>query len=351
MTTKTGASTFIGLDICSVWGTAKAAGATDKYLVDSLTFDENAQKLTINPIGSGLVMENDSARGATNPTVTAPSTAQYAGPGVRAIAALFGGCSVTQEASSYTHSILYNASRTKYCSLGWQYSGESAMELVTALPQSLRITAANPPNYVKQEISFIGSDIDTTPVNTTTLLGATTQESTKWVIVRPQDYFYIAGQTLVAALSATNKVNVTSCEVNITRPLEPVYEISGAASSQNALPRESGSPPFACTVTVTLRSAQDLEYFNSQQAGTEYRAELGVTGDLISGSNYYKMRYFFPRLKIVQWPSGPISSAGENPLTVVFEAQIASAIPAGMIDIMPHAVYTNASSTSLLTVA
>jgi hypothetical protein len=358
MAAITGANSKIGVALGNsngsspYWGTAYVAGAEDKFEVESLSYDENTETLQANPIGSGSEMINEAQKGGTSPTVTAPHIEQYEGPSMELECLLFGANSAApmlMATGAYCHSILHTATRPEiYATVGWQTSDATAQEMPSALPSRISITAANPPAYVMKDVELLGDQIRTATVNTETALDSCTLEDTKRVVVKTTDSFLINAQG-GDALAASDKVDITSIEIVYDRPLEHVREIRAASSAANGKPRLSGSPPFGCTVTVTLRSMADLTYFTAQAAGTEYKASLTITGDLITGSTYYSIVRNFPRMKIIQFPSYDLNNAGENPLTLVFTCLEAATAPTGMISTKPYTLVTNTRATALLT--
>lgn len=350
MAILTGGRTNIGVKKATVWSTAVAAGAGDRMVVDSFSPDRNTTELSINPIGAGVEMMQSAAVGAMNPTISFSGPDQYSGPANYFEALLLGGASVTAEASgSYTHSFMYNAARpARYATIGWNSDSSTALEMPTCLPTDITFNIDSPPSYVKKSYTVIGDDIITGVANTATTLLTTTLQSQKFVVARKQDYFYINAQA-GAALSSSDKLAIKSASWKWSRPLEPIAEISGATTAANSLPRSSGTPPFECDLTVVLRGCTDQTYLTAHTNGTEYKAEIGITGDLIAGSIYYKQRFMFPRLVLIKYPDIKITSTGENEMTLTFKGLVTTgAVPSGMIDVYPHVVYTNQQSGAML---
>jgi hypothetical protein len=350
MTSRTGANTSIGLQVATTWGTAVAAGVGDKWEVDNLTVSENASVLTANPIGSGSDMMNAVDKGVINPTISGTCNSQFQGPSMKWLAALFGQASgpfATADAGAKTHSLTYASERTKYLTIGFHSSSATSVEVPTLLPTKASFSCDNVPNYEKMSFEGLGNAVQAGVTNTAAALLTTTFESTKRVVPDAMDYFRINAQG-GAALGAGDNVAIVSYQIGYDSPLENVPEISGAASLSNGIPRKSGTPPFATTLSVTLRANQDNTYLTAALAGTEYKAEITAVGDLIGTGVYYTKRHLFPRLKLIQSPDNPISNAGENPVTLNFEVIEAAAVPTGMIDTKPSVVLTNALTTNLL---
>jgi hypothetical protein len=356
MAAITGAASKIGVAITATYNTAQAMGAGDKWEVDSMTMDENAETLRLNPIGSGQELQTEAERGAISPTVTVPFVEQYEGPSLELEALLFGATSAApmlMGAGAYSHSVLYNATRPSFwASVARQITSDKAQEMPSGLPTRLSVRCENPPNYVMCDTEIIGDQIREGSVNTFAVVDTVTLEDAKRVVVKPTDKFRINGQA-GDALDDDDELDITSIDIAYERPLEHVREIRNASSTVNGQPRSSGNPPFSATMTVTFRNCSDAAYayFAAQVAGTEYKADLHVVGDQIGSTGiYYSIIRSFPRLKILSFPQHPLSQPGDNPLTVVFEALTASANPTGMISTLPYSIWQNTRSTSPLEV-
>jgi hypothetical protein len=150
-----------------------------------------------------------------------------------------------------------------------------------------------------------------------------------------------------AALAAGDKVDVTNLEINFTYEQELVGEIRN--SSGFGAPRASGTPPLTVEITATLKELDLPTWYTAYEAGTEYKAELLITGPVL-GSTTYKYRILFPRLKIVSDPQYNLSTPGINEHVVVFRALVATAAPTGMPDIYPFIEITNERSTRYLVI-
>jgi hypothetical protein len=321
-----------------------------------MTMDENAETLRLNPIGSGQELQTEAERGAISPTITVPFVQQYEGPSLEIEHLLFGATSAApmlMGTGAYSHSIIYQATRPSFwATVARQITSDKAQEMPSGLPTRLSVRCENPPNYVMCETEIIGDQIREGSVNTFAQVDTVTLEDAKRVVVKPTDKFRINAQA-GDALADGDKLDIVSLEIDYQRQLEHVREIRNAASSVNGQPRSSGNPPFSATLTVTFRNCGDsaYAYFAAQLAGTEYKADLTVTGDQIGSTGvYYSIVRSFPRLKILQFPQHPLSQPGDNPLTVVFEALAASANPTGMISTLPYSIWQNTRAVSALQV-
>jgi hypothetical protein len=222
----------------------------------------------------------------------------------------------------------------------------------SGLPSRLTLRYENPPAYVMGEVELLGDSIKSaSTTNTHTTLETVTLEDSKRVVVKPSDKFRINAQA-GGALADGDKIDVVSLDISFERTLEHVREIRNATGSTNGEPRQSGNPVFVATIVATFRNLGDaaFAYFAAQLAGTEYKADLHVTGDTIGGSNKYSIIRSWPRLKIISFPQYALGSPGENPFTVTFEALVAASNPTGMISTKPYSIWQNTRDHSALQV-
>lgn len=348
MTSKTGANIRIGAVGATTWGTAVAAGAGNKY-EGQVSWDEAAEALRDNPIGSGADMDNSSLRGATAPTATLTGKARYEGAGFDMACRFFHADSMiaSNPAGFGTHSIMFDGVRTKsYTSLAFDAAQGSVIELGTCMVTSLQYDYSGFPNYVEETIELLGDAVNySSSTNTTSTLNNVTVATTQRVIAKPEHKFRI-NVYADSALADGNKQNITRATVRYSYPLEMVREMKNAAG--NGIPRASGDPPFETTLTLEYRSMDDHQFsvFKAAQSNILYKADMIVTGDLITGAIPYTQRLLFPCLQVVEDPQWDLQNSGENAPTITFKALHASAIPSGMLSRYPHMVYINSVLTS-----
>lgn len=348
MTSKTGASTTIIATKATTFGTAVAGTTGAKMEVESLNHTQNSEVLQASPIGSGLDMQNDAQIGAQSPSIDISKIAAYDDAGVFLEALFFGGNSVINMGSgAYHQSITYNATRNQYgATVAFQGHSLGVFEYPWCTPTALNVVADTPPDYVRHTINMLGNDrVISGTVNSAGSIVNATLANSKRVIVKPEDAFVINSQS-GGALSGSDSVAVKSVTIQYNHDAEHVQEIKNSAGNGQVV--STGNPPFNCTLTVEFRNLNDFTYFTAQDAGTEYKAELRITGDLIGGSQYYGRTYAFPRLKILSDPEYNLTTPAENPSTVVFQALAASASPTGMINVLPYILVKNTKSTTYL---
>lgn len=344
----TGADTKIALIVAGTFGTPEEVGAGDQMEVESLNQSTNPEELSASPIGSGNLMQNDAQQGAVSPSVEIEKIDYFNDAGVAAEAAFWQGESVMNMGNSaYTHSFMRSSFNQKWVTIAHQLGSDSSAEFPSCAVTRVQVSYENPPNYARKSLSFIANARDTDPsVNTNSVLEAATLADTERVVLQPDDEFLINTQGGGGLASPTDRVAITSFVVEYVAEQDFAREIKGTAGLGEPFP--SGNPPFDTIVTVTFRALEDAEYFDAAEAGTEYKAQLTVTGSLIGGSQYKKWVRCFPRLKIIQDPQYNLTSPSLNPHTVVFKALAASTAPTGMWDVYPYAMVTNGKATAYL---
>jgi hypothetical protein len=352
MTIKTGASTLAGAKRAGTFGTAVAIGATNKLEVASLAFGENAQALRDAPIGSGLDMDSDSIRGATEPSIQINKVARFNDAGKVLTAVLFGADSVGSGTAAWTHSILHEPTRnTSFATVAWEACAGSIIEIPSFTPTKLTYKYEKFPNYLQETIEGIGNTVNygTSSTNTSATIASATVASTVRTIATSADTFRINLQG-AAALSSGDIQPIIAAEVTYEYPVEFPDEMRGTAG--NGQPIATGDAPLQATLTVTFRGMDDPQFrmFINSQNNTQYKADLIITSSTnITGTVPYFHQFNFPCLVQVEDPKADLTSTKVNPATIKFKALNIGGGSNGMISGYPHILVRNAQSTSLLT--
>jgi len=347
MPSRTGATTFIGYDLGTVFDTAVQAGTGDQLQLESLEQSDNPTELSLNPVGGGVVMQNQSDVGASNPQVTISGPLGYNDAFMFPIAQAQGREVVTTVSGAQVHSMFFNLDRNlNWGTLAHHLDSATCAEFLNTTPTALGFTVA-PNDYVKANATLLSTRrrISGT-TNTAASLATTTQANAQRIIARPTDRFMVNLQG-GGALVAGDKVDVTNLEISYSYEQELVGEIRNASGF--GAPRSSGAPPLTWKITATLKELDLPTWYTAYEAGTEYKAELLITGPVLA-SNTYKFRILFPRLKIVSDPQYNLSTPGVNEHVVVFQALVASTNPTGMPSTYPFIEVTNDRATRYLAI-
>lgn len=343
---KLGSETLVGFKIQSGFDWGASATANSKLELTNFTGLENTTKLFRNPIGSGLLMQKTTDIGSTAPTIVGEKDVLCEDAGLAMVAGFFGGCSVSSLGSgAYKHTFTFNPTR-KYFTFVHDEASGLLKEYINCVPQSLDFTC-EPNTYMRQSFNLLSTMMRlSSQSNSAAGLATATLPNERVFVVRPDDAFRINAQA-GGSLASSDTVSNISTTINFAIPLEIVPEIKGSVG--NGAPRFSGAPPFTATITMNLKTLENQTWFAALQAGTEYKADFTVTGETIGGGFSYAFVLSFPRLKVVSDPQYALTSPGENPTTVTFEALVATANPTGMSSTYPYIEVTNTRSTTYFT--
>jgi hypothetical protein len=347
----TGANAKAGMKTASTWGTASQLSTGDQLDGFTIAPNENSEALRVNPIGSGLIMQSETDKGATAPSAAIEGPLPYDSALYAGIKTFFGTESVVAQGSgAFAHSFLMNETLNGggFVTLAAQLHSavQGAVEFPTAAVSDLTLTFPNPPDYITAAMTLLGNEYKiATPENTYLELNSVTPASyTKRMVWDFSDEFLINVQSSGALTSPTDRVSIASATLSLSRPQESPREARG--TSGNAAPISTGEYPLTGTLTVEFRSLQDFTFITAHQAGTEYKASLRKTGASIGGGNSYGMLVLLPRLKIVVSPETGLAESGNNPLSVTFDVLVASTVPTGMLQRYPSKVVINTKSTA-----
>lgn len=349
MSRITGAEQVIAVKMADVWGTAETLGADDRAEFESWEENRNAENLEANPIGSGRIMANDAQQGAITPTITFEKLLHFNDVSGAIATAFYGGASVVAQQSGtlgYAHSLIHNENMgQRFLTTARQYCLQSVVECATAIPTRLSWTFDNPPNYARIAGEMIGNDLlFESTTNSYAVLETTTISDTERVVATGAAEFLINTQAGPALATPTDRYAITSLVLEEEKPFESAREFKGATGNGEPIP--NGDPPYTANLIVTMKSADEVTFFRASRAGTEYKASYQVEGTTISGGVKKRLTLYFPRLKLIDEPENPVTSAGMNPLTLTFKCLVAASVPSGMADRYPHPVFVNTKSTT-----
>jgi hypothetical protein len=346
----TGANSDICVAVSATFGSAALVGAGSKMLVNSLDLGRSVTKLRANPIGSGKYMDgSDTQQGAISDAPQINKDLQYNDPGMILLAQMFGTANVADAGDgAYTHSILFNESaNAKFCTVAAKGTTTEVFEFPSCSVRAASLNTSNFPGPVTAAFDMLANNrVIASTVNEVATLEAATVANAKRIIADAEDMFVFNAQA-GDALDSGDKKAVTSVAINYNRQQEHVHEMRGAAG--RGVPVESGDPPFAATVTITLSSLEDFTFFTAAGAGTAYKGGVLIEdSQAIGGTKKYYAHFYFPYLKVIDDPQYTFSSPGQNQHQVTFECLQAASNPTGMIDVHPYVIVQNNRSTAFL---
>jgi len=139
-----------------------------------------------------------------------------------------------------------------------------------------------------------------------------------------QTVFRVNAQSGAGLASPTDVVEPRNFTLDIERKMDSEH-VSG--SKLIIEPRENAKTTVKLSMEFPRIATVNEAYFANWKAGAEKKADIVITGPLIAGSDYYTLKFEFPRLIIedVDYPDGAII-----PAKVTFRAVVADAAPTGM---------------------
>ena len=343
-----GINSSIGIAISAAadsWGTAKTV--TEKLVVESLTFNENVTKLQTAGIGSGGLMSDNLQRGAISVSGQIQMKVGY-GNGFPLILAQFMGTSGTPSEQNagegdYLHTMTMNSTLNNvFLTIAAETSSTTVVEFPSVAITNISIVADSAPNYVNATIDFLASEaITSSPTNNNAALDALTQTDTELALIDPADSFQINAQG-GGALSGSDKLNITSYTLNLTRVQEFVNEIKGASGNGEPIQTDK----ITGTLEVNLKQLDDNTYLTAAQSSTEYKSLLSFDGTQIGAGDNKSYSLLVPRMVLAETPSFGWNSPGLNGYGLVFDIIEADSNPTGMSDTTPYATVTNERTTA-----
>ena len=348
MAAITGSDTVVGLKLGSTFGTAVAIGAGDVFYCEGISKNESTTELTTQSIGAGTVMTTQSDKGFTTTSVPINGYAGYEDSRLAGLGQLFGTDTVTDNGdTSYTHAFTVNETfNAKYATIAHQVFNAGTFEYPSCSATSVTFSTDSVPNYVTQDQEFLADEkVINSSTNTYATLASASVDKNELVVCQQASEFLINLQGGGALSKTTDLVSITGFTFTLNRPQESPSEIKGSAG--NGEPVSTGVPMDA-TFSITLRKLEDMTYFTAFDAGTEYKASLGIVGGEITTGVDYAWTLSIPRMKIVQSPDFNVSDAGNNPLTVNFKVLVASANPTGMGSTYPFLEVTNEQTAAYI---
>lgn len=352
MVAQSGAQAGAIAKIATTWGTAVAGGAGNK-LAANVSITDNTETLSSIQIGSGNQMLDDVTRGAISPRISIQGDGTYGNVFPVLLAQFLGTAAAPSEQTAsqgdYKHTITYNTTpNAKYVTVARETSSTTVEEVPTSVVESIGLRTTSIPGYLAYNAELVGDQIVLTSVTNTnaTIQAATLSEApaTSLAAANYDDDFQILAQS-GGALSTSDQLNITSWDLNLTRPVEAVGEIRNSAG----LGVPSVSDLFSGTLTVQLKDNPDHTYWTAWAAETIYKAKFVITGALVTGTSLARsITVYLPGLKLVQKPDWQLGSPGRNPTTLNFTLVKASANPTGMSSTYPYFEIINTRATSLL---
>jgi hypothetical protein len=343
-----GINSSIGIAISAVsdsWGTAKSV--TEKLVVESMSWNENPEKLESAGIGSGGLMSDNMQRGAISVSGQIQMRVGY-GNGFPLILAQFLGTSGTPSEQNvgegdYLHTMTMNSTLNNvFLTIAVETSSTTVVEFPSVAVTQIQISADSAPNYVNATIDFLASEAKTSGVtNNNAALDALTLTDTELSLIDPADSFQINAQA-GGALSGSDKLDITSYSLTLNRPQEFAREIRGASGNGEPIQTDKVTGSLA----INLKQLDDNTYLTAAQSSTEYKCLLSFDGSQIASGDNKSFTFYVPRMMLIETPSYELSSPGLNGYGINFDILEAASNPTGMGDTTPYNELTNTRTTA-----
>ena len=348
MVAKLGINASIGIALGAAadpYGTALAV--SEKLIVESISWSENVNKLSSAGIGSGGILSDNMERGFIAGTLSISGLCGYDNGFPLFLAQFMGtaGTPTEQNASEgdYLHSILMSgAANANFITLALESSSTTVIEFPSVTVNSITISAS-PGDFLRYTIEANFDQLVTTSTeNSNAEIQAVTTTDTEYSIAAFEESFQMNAQT--GGAFSSDEIAITSYELSLSRPQSFKPEIKGSAG--NSVP--TADDKAVGTLSIGLKEHTDNTYETAAIAASEYKSSLNIQGTQIASGDTKTIELLLPRMKLIDTPDFGLSSAGNNPVTLVFDLLEATANPTGMSDTTPYVELTNETSTAYI---
>lgn len=338
--------------VATVWGTAVASGAGDRFGATEFTVSPSVDILFPRLIGSAQYMVDDFTRGNVTYTASTTSDLGYRNNCDKVIAVFMGTSGMPTETTvgqaDYKHTITFAASLTKYLTLAYESTSSLVHELPTCLVTSISIASQSIPGYIDFSANYIADTLQlATAVNTNAVLAATTNTEAagiERVTAKQSDTFRINTQG-GGDVAGGDQLNITGFQLDLERPFEIVNEIAG--SSASTAPVSSG--PMTGTFNVNLKQLDShAASYTVWAAETAQKFRLSFEGSQIGSGVNKRFTVKVARAKIIDAPGFAVTDVGRNPLSLTYQLAKPGSNPTGWTDSYPYFEIVNTLATSLL---
>ena len=341
MARLTGADAKVGFKIGSAVGTAVAVGANDGLCHEGLSMSVGVERQEAASLGLGLSMLKDVKPGAKTYEPSITTTPQFNCREIGMIAAFMGdavaGSEQTSGQGDYLHVLHFNKTR-QFGTLAAEATSAKVIEFPSTYFKELNLTPKGVPGYLQASFKMLAtSRVLNSSTNTNATIASNLTRPTDEQIEVLQDADVWIGDASGSALSSSNKVNIKSFNLTLTRDAAPANEITG--TNTDAAPIDQGY--FSGTLTLDLSGLDDFTWFDYANAETFLMAKIGFEGSQIGTGDNRSFNIYLPRIKLVEDPKYDMNDAGFNPHNLTFEVLAAVSAPTGMSYTLPYFEVTN----------
>ena len=191
--------------------------------------------------------------------------------------------------------------------------------------------------------TFIGNtEVNDSTINTATQISALTFP-TQGLRAHFDDAIFRVNAQGGAGLAGGDALKITSLRVKFDQPMDTKH-----VGGQTVIiePEETGFPTFELEVECARYDATSDAFFAGHRDGTEYKADLTLTGPTLATTNY-GLLFQFPRLYVPSYSAPVPGGAGQVAPRVRFAALSTTTAPTGMTGVtVPLRVVTTGVSTA-----
>lgn len=316
----------------TTWGSGVTCNTANKgiLILDDPDFIERPDQLLDESMGFIYPEYIDAGNRNTNPTIG--GWLRYTNNQYALIALAIGDdSSVLISGSEFTHTMDIQDSTAGLFVTLCAFDGVTVREIPSWKPTGFTFSGSGG-DFWKFSVPGIGNKILLSG-QTNTTLGSVTPRSEILRVPFGATTFRINDRT-AGALSSTDNIKPTSCEVTFTRAIEretvarAVAEGSGEWETEE--PLENGMP--RCTVKVTLPEYTAIEHLEDLVDETEKKMSIVATGPTVGATNY-TFSLEFPALRVVDVVTSFGAGRKRIPKELTMEALMAQSAPTGMTGI------------------
>lgn len=177
--------------------------------------------------------------------------------------------------------------------------------------------------YIKSSFSLRGNTVTDADAVVTALTSVTYPQTCASRLKYSGAVFRINAQG-GSDFGAGDVVAPSAFTLDIERKFDSVH----AAGSANIIePRENDKPTVRLVMEFPRMDATNEAWLAALKAKTEYKADITITGAIISGAYAYQLKFQFPRLLLEDFD---VPESGLLGVKATFRAVVASAAPTGM---------------------
>lgn len=331
------------------YGTPVAGGSGDR-IRGTISPNLQAQELTKNPIGSGLIMQDEVIKGRVTPRVTLGMDLGFQNGADKLAAQFFSTSSSPAEQnagkSDYLHRFTMNGTPNNiYATFAFEMTSAKVAEFPSCAVTSFSTSFGGTNEIVQLSAELLCNEVNyDSVVNTNATIASATVADSECVIVKLEDQFWLNAQS-DGALDSGDQYNIVSYNRTITRP----QDFSGQVKGTEGNPQPLAGELVAGTLAVTIEALDDVTKFDSWVAGDTFKCALIIEGSATaSGGDNRTWAEYTPRIKLVQAPQYNVTDSGYNSVSLNFMILEASANPTGMSSKLPYVEIINTKSTNYI---